>query len=137
MNAQVEMKKKLECINLVAVTQEKAAGGGKSDEIYFLQLKETGMNVFVHPLMTKALLSEYGDYSKFPRRVTGKVLEVEEIVLTADLKKRNPHLRHLATHTTVHFLEIELEVSGYLFFVWYWVADFTLMSFCPSYIYQN
>ncbi|KAL3147231.1 hypothetical protein ABBQ32_002726 [Trebouxia sp. C0010 RCD-2024] len=78
------------------------AGGGLSQgsgqppstEFFFYQSAD-GQCVFLHPLVSRALLAHHGSYAACPPQVIGKVLEVEDMVQTDATRKRMKHLAHL------------------------------------------
>ncbi len=43
---------------------------------------EDGQLVFLHPFNVRLLVREFGSVARFPDRLTGKVLELEELVQT-------------------------------------------------------
>jgi hypothetical protein len=75
--------------------------------IFFYQASD-GSKCFIHHLNTKGLLGFFGNYSAFPRRLQGKVLEVDEISLNEEVRKRNFHLRHFCLQTPVTIAELDL-----------------------------
>ncbi|DBB01557.1 TPA: hypothetical protein ACH3X1_000206 [Trebouxia sp. C0004] len=65
-----------------------------STEFYFYQSAD-GQCIFLHPLVSRALLAHYGSYAACPPEVAGQILEVEDMVQTDATRKRMKHLAHL------------------------------------------
>ncbi|DBB05197.1 TPA: hypothetical protein ACH3X3_010439 [Trebouxia sp. C0006] len=70
------------------------AAPAPSTEFYFYQAAD-GQCVFLHPLVSRALLAHYGSYAACPPEVAGQILEVEDMVQTEATRKRMKHLAHL------------------------------------------
>lgn len=67
-----------------------------------------GQLVFLHPLNVRCLLREYGAPEGFPDTVSGRIVEVEELVLSEALRKRHKHLAHLPLSCTISFVELDI-----------------------------
>ena len=68
--------------------------------------------IYLHPLNIKMLLLEYKEYRLFPYLLNNRILEVEEILITDNHRKKYAFLRHLPLQTRVHFVELDLSVSS-------------------------
>lgn len=70
---------------------------------------ENGDLIFLHPFNTSCLLAEFeGDVSKFPRRLTGKVVEVETVRVDDTTRRTYDFLSHLPEHCEVMLVELDL-----------------------------
>ena len=79
------------------------------DWSYFFQSSD-GQYVFLHPLNMRCLMSEAeGQFHRLPGHVQGKVLEVETISLTAELRGRYSFLKHLPLYCSIMLVELDLK----------------------------
>ncbi|KAL0035668.1 hypothetical protein WJX79_007021 [Trebouxia sp. C0005] len=78
-----------------------------STEFYFYQSAD-GQCVFLHPLVSRALLAHYGSYAACPPEVAGQILEVEDMVQTEATRKRMKHLTHLPLSGAFKLAEVDL-----------------------------
>lgn len=78
-----------------------------STEFYFYQSAD-GQCVFLHPLVSRALLAHYGSYAACPPEVAGQILEVEDMVQTEATRKRMKHLAHLPLSGAFKLAEVDL-----------------------------
>ncbi len=75
----------------------------------FYQLSDGVTLAFLHPLCMRSMLEEYGnDPLALPTFIEGRILEVERIRLTKDVKNRYAFLRHLPQLCIVAFVELDL-----------------------------
>ncbi len=75
----------------------------------FYQLCDGVTLAFLHPLCMRSLLEEHGNGPlALPTFIEGRVLEVERIRLTKDVKNRYAFLRHLPQLSIVAFVELDL-----------------------------
>eukprot|EP01026_Neomeris_dumetosa_P030436 TRINITY_DN2435_c0_g1_i3.p1 TRINITY_DN2435_c0_g1~~TRINITY_DN2435_c0_g1_i3.p1 ORF type:complete len:427 (+),score=75.32 TRINITY_DN2435_c0_g1_i3:168-1283(+) len=82
------------------------------DHYYFYQSKD-GQQVFLLPLNAKCLLAEYGSWEMCPRRVVGKVIQMEEYVQGEAERKRWKFLSHLPLSSNFKFCEIAMSQEEY------------------------
>lgn len=95
----------------VAGEREAKAVAPASDISYFFQLSD-GQYVFLHPFNMKCLMAEAeGSYGRLPTRVEGKVLELEPMTLTQEVRSRWPFLKHLPLYSQVVLAELDLKLS--------------------------
>ncbi|KAI7880679.1 hypothetical protein K492DRAFT_129774 [Lichtheimia hyalospora FSU 10163] len=88
--------------------QSQASNTGPHAEYYFFQAND-GQHVYLHPLDSRVMKHEYGDYSHFPLKIQVKVEGVEESSMTEDLRKRFKYLSHLPLACDVTFVEVDLK----------------------------
>jgi hypothetical protein len=68
---------------------------------HFYQLRD-GSYAFLHPLNMRCLMADAGGESRrLPPRVEGRVLEVEGVTLTPELRGRYGFLKHLPLYSQV------------------------------------
>ncbi|KAI8060504.1 hypothetical protein BC940DRAFT_311958 [Gongronella butleri] len=73
----------------------------------FYQAKD-GQHIYLHPLDTRILKHEYGDYQFFPKDLHVKCAAVEETTVTEDVRKRFKFLAHLPLACDVTFIEVDV-----------------------------
>jgi len=79
------------------------------DWSYFFQSND-GQYVFLHPLNMRCLMAEAeGQFHRLPGHVSGKVLEVETISLTGELRGRYSFLKHLPLYCSIMLVELDLK----------------------------
>lgn len=77
--------------------------------VYLYQYAGNGKNVFLHPFSVRCLLTQYGDMSEFPTVLKGvKVVDVEQVVASEEVKKRYPFLAHIPLTAAITFVEVDL-----------------------------
>ncbi len=75
----------------------------------FYQLSDGVTLAFLHPLCMRSMLEEYGnDPLALPTFIEARVLEVERVRLTKDVKNRYAFLRHLPQLCIIAFVELDL-----------------------------
>ncbi|KAL9654600.1 hypothetical protein ABK040_006662 [Willaertia magna] len=80
------------------------------DNYWYYQSSDNQM-IFLHPLCSKILLSQYGnDFTIFPSKLENcKILEIETTELDEDLRRRYPILRHLPCGCFFSLAEIDMK----------------------------
>ncbi|ORX60579.1 hypothetical protein DM01DRAFT_1317189 [Hesseltinella vesiculosa] len=73
----------------------------------FYQAKD-GQHLYLHPLDTRILKYEYGDYQHFPDQLQVKCTAVEETTMTEDVRKRFKFISHLPVSCDVTFIEVDI-----------------------------
>jgi len=81
----------------------------ESDSYWYYQSADNQM-LFLHPLCSKMLIHEYGgDFTKFPHHLKQcKIIEIENVELEEDLRKRYPILRHVPCGCMISLVEIDM-----------------------------
>ncbi|CAN0297145.1 unnamed protein product, partial [Ectocarpus sp. 12 AP-2014] len=82
-------------------------GEGGGGPFRFFQSVD-GQKAFLHPLDMRQLLDDAERGLPLPPRIDAKVLEVETVKLTPELRKRLPFLGHLPIHCDISFLEVDM-----------------------------
>ncbi|KAI9316630.1 hypothetical protein BX666DRAFT_179134 [Dichotomocladium elegans] len=93
--------------NIVPEPRPAQASSGPTTEFFFFQASD-GQHVYLHPLDSRVLKHEYGDYRSLPRQLHVKVECVEETSMTEDLRKRFKYLSHLPLACDVTFVQVNL-----------------------------
>lgn len=78
------------------------------DAFYFYQA-EDGQHIYMHALNARCLVKEYGALQHCPDTITGTIVEMENIFMTEDLRKRLRYLGHLPL--TCEFQVVELAIK--------------------------
>ncbi|CAK9005809.1 RING finger protein 10 [Durusdinium trenchii] len=88
---------------------EKPGDTTEQGDVYFYQIQD-GRYVFLDPFNVKVLAREFGtEKSLFPAVLESmRVLEVQNVVLTPEVVKRNSYLVHVPIHASVYFVEVDL-----------------------------
>jgi hypothetical protein len=99
-------------VERTAIMPDKPSGG--SSNVLHIYQSNDGELAFLLPLCTKCLLDGCagGDPKKLPSTVTGRVLEVERVRVTSDIRQRYAFLRHLPLQVVVLLVEIDLLSTG-------------------------
>ncbi len=80
-----------------------------SDAVSYLYQVADGQYVFLHSLNMKCLMADAGGaHARLPERVEGKVLEVEKVVLSPEVRARYGFLKHLPLYSQVQLVELDL-----------------------------
>lgn len=91
--------------------EAKAVPSPPSDVSHFFQLSD-GQYVFLHPFNMRCLMAEAeGSYGRLPPRVEGKVLDIETLTLTPEVRSRWPFLKHLPLYSVVKLVEMDIKLS--------------------------
>ncbi|KRX21385.1 RING finger protein 10 [Trichinella nelsoni] len=90
------------------------------DSYYFYQV-EDGQYLFLHFLNVQCLSSEYGSLKRSPKLLVGKIIQIEEFIMTHELRRKYRYLCHLPLGTNFSLVEVKLQ-SGI-------VSDRTLNMF--------
>ncbi|KRY42570.1 RING finger protein 10 [Trichinella spiralis] len=90
------------------------------DSYYFYQV-EDGQYLFLHFLNVQCLSSEYGSLKRSPKLLVGKIIQIEEFIMTHELRRKYRYLCHLPLGTNFSLVEVKLQ-SGI-------VSDQTLNMF--------
>eukprot|EP01034_Spumella_vulgaris_P021421 gene21420-27451_t len=87
---------------------------GNNSSVQHVYQSCDGELVFLLPLCTKCLLdgAAAGDPRLLPDIITGRVLEVERLRVTSEVRQRHAFLRHLPLHVLVSMVEIDLVSTG-------------------------
>ncbi|XWS43946.1 hypothetical protein CRYUN_Cryun15aG0002000 [Craigia yunnanensis] len=84
----------------------------KDNDSYNFYQAVDGQHIVLHPLNVKCLLHHYGSYDSFPRRISGRILEMETVTQSEAVRRRYRYLSHFSLTTTFQLCEIDL--SGVL-----------------------
>ncbi|KRX21383.1 RING finger protein 10 [Trichinella nelsoni] len=95
------------------------------DSYYFYQV-EDGQYLFLHFLNVQCLSSEYGSLKRSPKLLVGKIIQIEEFIMTHELRRKYRYLCHLPLGTNFSLVEVKLQ-SGI-------VSDRTLNMFEEKFI---
>lgn len=74
---------------------------------WFYQLSD-GRPVFLHSLNFRIMMHQYGSPSRCPALVEGKVLEIDSITQTEELRKRMRYFSHVTLSTNILLCEMDL-----------------------------
>ncbi|KRY14869.1 RING finger protein 10 [Trichinella patagoniensis] len=95
------------------------------DSYYFYQV-EDGQYLFLHFLNVQCLSSEYGSLKHSPKLLVGEIIQIEEFIMTRELRRKYRYLCHLPLGTNFSLVEVKLQ-SGI-------VSDQTLNMFEEKFI---
>eukprot|EP00124_Ichthyophonus_hoferi_P003622 Ihof_evm1s326 gene=Ihof_evmTU1s326 len=71
-----------------------------------------GQKIYIHGINTKCLAQEFGSLENCPSEISGTILELVEMVICEETRKRYHFLAHLPLAT--EFIMIELDLNKYL-----------------------
>ncbi|XP_022341195.2 E3 ubiquitin-protein ligase RNF10-like [Crassostrea virginica] len=78
-----------------------------NNAFYFYQA-EDGQRIFVHALNARCLVKEYGGLEHGPPTITAKIVELESVFMTEELRKRLRYLAHLPLTSEFQVAELDL-----------------------------
>jgi len=78
---------------------------------YFYQA-EDGQHIYMHNINVRMLLKDYGTLENAPPIIQAKIVEIESVSMTENLRKRLRYLQHLPL--TCEFQVVELNFSHFL-----------------------
>ncbi|KRZ33116.1 RING finger protein 10 [Trichinella pseudospiralis] len=111
--------------NIVVDGSDSTIDLNKEESYYFYQV-EDGQYLFLHFLNVQCLSSEYGSLRRSPKLLVGKIMQIEEFIMTRELRRKYRYLCHLPLGTNFSLVEVELQ-SGI-------VSDQTLNMFEEKFI---
>lgn len=76
---------------------------------YYFYQADDGQNIFLHPVNARCLVKEYGGLEFCPQLITARVLEMEALSQTEELRRRYRYLGHLPL--TCEFVICELDLK--------------------------
>lgn len=79
----------------------------RSDSYFFYQ-SEDGQWIFLHPVNISCLLRYYNHFENFPVQLTGRIVDIEEVIQSDSNRKRIRHLSHLPKHAIMQLVELDL-----------------------------
>ncbi|KRZ18723.1 RING finger protein 10, partial [Trichinella zimbabwensis] len=111
--------------NIVVDGSDSVIDLDKEESYYFYQV-EDGQYLFLHFLNVQCLSSEYGSLRRSPKLLVGKIMQIEEFIMTRELRRKYRYLCHLPLGANFSLVEVELQ-SGI-------VSDQTLNMFEEKFI---
>lgn len=78
-----------------------------NNAFYFYQA-EDGQRIFLHALNARCLVKEYGGLEHGPQTITAKIVEMESVFMTEELRKRLRYLSHLPLTSEFQVAELDL-----------------------------
>eukprot|EP00963_Diacronema_lutheri_P000264 scaffold17_cov354-Pavlova_lutheri.AAC.36 len=88
-------------------TRMPRSSNGEEEGYWFYQLGD-GRPVFLHSLNFRILVHQYGTPSNCPEAVEGKVLQIDAITQTEELRKRMRYFSHVTLATNIFMCEMDL-----------------------------
>ncbi|PKI82364.1 Delta(24(24(1)))-sterol reductase [Malassezia vespertilionis] len=82
---------------------------------YYYYQAASGLNIFLHPLDIKVLLSQYKHYAHFPDTLQVVVQNAEEGTMDKNMERRCKYLSHLPMSSDVTFVEVDWPRTDALF----------------------
>lgn len=89
-------------------TASKTTQVQKTHTYYFYQ-SDDGQPIFIHPLNVRCLVQQYGSLDQCPLTITAKVVEMEHMSMTEDVRHRLRYMTHLPL--TCNFAVCELDLK--------------------------
>lgn len=83
-----------------------------SKHFYYYQAPNA-QNVFLHSINSRMLQEAYGSLEKSPKKIQGKIVQIECCTMNEDLRKRLKYLQHLPVSSVFEVVEIEFD-SGFV-----------------------
>lgn len=83
----------------------------KENDSYNFYQAVDGQHLILHPINLKCLLHHYGSYDKLPHRIHGKIVQLETVTQSQEMRKRYRYLSHFSLTTTFQLCEIDLSDS--------------------------
>jgi len=76
---------------------------------YFFFQSADGQKIFLHSLNAKCLAFEYGALNVAPNAISGRILQIDEGIVTESLRKRCRYLSTLPIHCPFKVVELDLK----------------------------
>jgi len=76
---------------------------------YFFYQSADGQKIFLHSLNAKCLAFEYGALNAAPSAISGRILQIDEGIVTEGLRKRCRYLSTLPIHCPFKVVELDLK----------------------------
>merc|ERR1719370_853966 len=76
---------------------------------YFFFQSADGQKIFLHSLNAKCLAFEYGALNVAPNAISGRILQIDEGIVTEGLRKRCRYLSTLPIHCPFKVVELDLK----------------------------
>ena len=80
----------------------------ESNDFIYIYKEESGQHIFLHPICTRALLNEFGEYKNLPESIESRILELEEITIDEVSRKRFKFLSCLPLTSVCYICEIDM-----------------------------
>ncbi|KAJ7976299.1 RING finger protein 10 [Quillaja saponaria] len=80
----------------------------KDNSAYNFYQASDGQHLILHPLNMKCLLHYYGSCDMLPRRISGRILQLETITQSEVMRRRYRFLSHFSLTTTFQLCEIDM-----------------------------
>jgi len=78
------------------------------DNYYYLYQEQSGQKLFLHPLSSRAILNQYGSFAFAPPRIFARIIELEEITVDAQARKRYKFMSHLPLCSVCRICELDM-----------------------------
>ncbi|PIK56804.1 putative RING finger protein 10-like [Apostichopus japonicus] len=80
----------------------------KTHTYYFYQ-SDDGQPIFIHPLNVRCLVQQYGSLDKCPLTIKAKIVEMEHMSMTEDIRHRLRYMVHLPLTSNFSVCELDLK----------------------------
>lgn len=99
-----------EYLELPLVSEDKQSKKGQvtDDAFYFYQASD-GQHIYLHALNARCLVREYGSLSNCPDTITASIVQMENIFMSEELRKRLRYLGHLPLTCEFEVAELMLK----------------------------
>ncbi|XP_071848804.1 E3 ubiquitin-protein ligase RNF10-like isoform X3 [Apostichopus japonicus] len=94
--------------SLAAAPSPKGRQSQKTHTYYFYQ-SDDGQPIFIHPLNVRCLVQQYGSLDKCPLTIKAKIVEMEHMSMTEDIRHRLRYMVHLPLTSNFSVCELDLK----------------------------
>lgn len=91
-----------------AAVVQKGWQSQKTHTYYFYQ-SDDGQPIFIHPLNVRCLVQQYGSLDKCPLTITAKIVEMDYMSMTEDIRHRLRYMVHLPLTSNFSVCELDLK----------------------------
>ncbi|KAL7062154.1 hypothetical protein AAHC03_01462 [Spirometra sp. Aus1] len=107
-----ELREELDCVGLInrnAHTPKTfPLDVSESEHVYTYYEDIRGLNIYLHSVNWRCLMTEYKD-RELPRRISGTVVQIDRYSMNHDLRRRYRYLSHLPIGRPFYFVELDLQ----------------------------
>nr|VZI15744.1 unnamed protein product [Spirometra erinaceieuropaei] len=107
-----ELREELDCVGLInrnAHTPKTfPLDVSESEHVYTYYEDIHGLNIYLHSVNWRCLMTEYKD-RELPRRISGTVVQIDRYSMNHDLRRRYRYLSHLPIGRPFYFVELDLQ----------------------------
>ncbi|BHF58812.1 RING finger protein 10 [Sparganum proliferum] len=107
-----ELREELDCVGLINryahTPKTSPLVVSESEHVYTYYEDVHGLNIYLHSVNWRCLMTEYKD-RELPCRISGTVVQIDRYSMNHDLRRRYRYLSHLPIGRPFYFVELDLQ----------------------------